>query len=333
MKFVCDRCQTKYSIADERVRGKVLKVKCKTCANVITVREARRPSAAGLPTLSAGTRTGTTAEERRASAHRHVGRDRRADAARALPAESGRRSVPGSRRVRAARAGGQATDHRAAGARRRRGRRRPVVHGARRRAHRSVHQAEAGRQAAAAREERGRSHLERAAGRMEAAGRRSRGRRGDVPPARAAAAAAAARGATPSHAAADSAPGRIDVGRAVARTAGPEAHRVTHAPHARPSVACRSRRGRAGLEAAAAGRRSSGAGRARRARDRRRSVVAARDTGAAAAHASARIRPTGRRRTASAARGTDRREAAAPTSCRCSTCRAARRPRPARRRA
>ena len=54
MKFVCDRCQTKYSIADDRVRGKVLKVKCKTCANVITVREARQPSVAGLPTLSSG---------------------------------------------------------------------------------------------------------------------------------------------------------------------------------------------------------------------------------------------------------------------------------------
>ncbi len=54
MKFVCDRCQTKYSIPDERVRGKVLKVKCKTCANVIVVREARRASAAGVPTLSAG---------------------------------------------------------------------------------------------------------------------------------------------------------------------------------------------------------------------------------------------------------------------------------------
>src|SRR5262252_1512473 len=53
MKFVCDRCQTKYSIADERVRGKVLKVKCKTCANVVTVREARRPSA-GVAPLSAG---------------------------------------------------------------------------------------------------------------------------------------------------------------------------------------------------------------------------------------------------------------------------------------
>src|SRR5436190_4669042 len=61
MKFVCDRCQTKYSIADERVRGKVLKVKCKTCANVITVREARRPSTAGEATLSARGRTGASA--------------------------------------------------------------------------------------------------------------------------------------------------------------------------------------------------------------------------------------------------------------------------------
>ena len=49
MKFVCDRCQTKYSIADEKVRGKVLKVRCKTCQNVITVREAgARPSVGSL---------------------------------------------------------------------------------------------------------------------------------------------------------------------------------------------------------------------------------------------------------------------------------------------
>src|SRR5436190_21613919 len=66
MKFVCDRCQTKYSIADERVRGKVLKVKCKTCANVITVREARRPSSAGMPTLSA---TAAAAGRPRSGAH------------------------------------------------------------------------------------------------------------------------------------------------------------------------------------------------------------------------------------------------------------------------
>ncbi|HEX4405327.1 MAG TPA: AgmX/PglI C-terminal domain-containing protein [Polyangia bacterium] len=49
MKFVCDRCQTKYSIADDKVRGKVLKVRCKTCQNVITVREAgAKPSVGGL---------------------------------------------------------------------------------------------------------------------------------------------------------------------------------------------------------------------------------------------------------------------------------------------
>ncbi|HVV52959.1 MAG TPA: zinc-ribbon domain-containing protein, partial [Polyangia bacterium] len=47
MKFVCDRCQTKYSIADEKVRGKILKVRCKSCSNIITVRdEAASASAA-----------------------------------------------------------------------------------------------------------------------------------------------------------------------------------------------------------------------------------------------------------------------------------------------
>jgi predicted Zn finger-like uncharacterized protein len=39
MKFLCDRCKTRYSIADERVRGKVLKIRCKSCSHVITVRE------------------------------------------------------------------------------------------------------------------------------------------------------------------------------------------------------------------------------------------------------------------------------------------------------
>ncbi|HEV7555434.1 MAG TPA: GYF domain-containing protein, partial [Kofleriaceae bacterium] len=39
MKFLCDRCKTRYSIGDDRVRGKILKIRCKNCANVITVRE------------------------------------------------------------------------------------------------------------------------------------------------------------------------------------------------------------------------------------------------------------------------------------------------------
>jgi predicted Zn finger-like uncharacterized protein len=39
MKFQCDRCKTRYSIADERVRGKILKIRCKNCEAVVTVRE------------------------------------------------------------------------------------------------------------------------------------------------------------------------------------------------------------------------------------------------------------------------------------------------------
>ncbi|MBA3393012.1 MAG: zinc-ribbon domain-containing protein [Deltaproteobacteria bacterium] len=39
MKFLCDRCKTRYSIGDDRVRGKILKIRCKNCNNVVTVRE------------------------------------------------------------------------------------------------------------------------------------------------------------------------------------------------------------------------------------------------------------------------------------------------------
>ncbi len=39
MKFQCDRCKTRYSIADDKVRGKVLKIRCKNCETVITIRE------------------------------------------------------------------------------------------------------------------------------------------------------------------------------------------------------------------------------------------------------------------------------------------------------
>jgi predicted Zn finger-like uncharacterized protein len=39
MKFQCDRCKTRYSIGEEKVRGKVLKIRCKNCSAVITVRE------------------------------------------------------------------------------------------------------------------------------------------------------------------------------------------------------------------------------------------------------------------------------------------------------
>jgi predicted Zn finger-like uncharacterized protein len=38
MKIVCDSCAAKYSIADEKVAGKVFKIRCKKCSAVIVVR-------------------------------------------------------------------------------------------------------------------------------------------------------------------------------------------------------------------------------------------------------------------------------------------------------
>ncbi len=38
MKIVCDNCATKYSIADDKVRGKVFKIRCKKCTHIIVVR-------------------------------------------------------------------------------------------------------------------------------------------------------------------------------------------------------------------------------------------------------------------------------------------------------
>jgi predicted Zn finger-like uncharacterized protein len=73
MKFVCDRCQTKYSIADEKVRGKILKVRCKACTNIITVREEgtgagaapiRRPSAPASPVGTSGAFPGSSSGTR-----------------------------------------------------------------------------------------------------------------------------------------------------------------------------------------------------------------------------------------------------------------------------
>lgn len=39
MRFACEQCQTKYSIPDERVRGKILKIRCKNCSCLISVSE------------------------------------------------------------------------------------------------------------------------------------------------------------------------------------------------------------------------------------------------------------------------------------------------------
>jgi predicted Zn finger-like uncharacterized protein len=43
MKIVCESCQAKYSIADEKVTGKVFKIRCKRCGEVIVVRGDQEP--------------------------------------------------------------------------------------------------------------------------------------------------------------------------------------------------------------------------------------------------------------------------------------------------
>jgi predicted Zn finger-like uncharacterized protein len=38
MRFVCEQCQTRYTIPDEKARGRALKVRCKKCNGVIVIR-------------------------------------------------------------------------------------------------------------------------------------------------------------------------------------------------------------------------------------------------------------------------------------------------------
>jgi predicted Zn finger-like uncharacterized protein len=56
MKIVCDSCGTKYSIADEKVRGKVFKIRCKKCSHIIVVRggETGGPEATAAPATEGG---------------------------------------------------------------------------------------------------------------------------------------------------------------------------------------------------------------------------------------------------------------------------------------
>jgi predicted Zn finger-like uncharacterized protein len=44
MRFSCKKCNAKYAIADEKIRGKVVKVRCKHCGQVMVVRGSERSS-------------------------------------------------------------------------------------------------------------------------------------------------------------------------------------------------------------------------------------------------------------------------------------------------
>lgn len=57
MKIVCDACAAKYSISDDKVQGKVFKIRCKKCQNIIVVRGgAQAAEAAPAPAFEKETR-------------------------------------------------------------------------------------------------------------------------------------------------------------------------------------------------------------------------------------------------------------------------------------
>lgn len=81
MKFLCDRCKTRYSIGDDRVRGKILKIRCKNCANVITVRE-------GMPDADAADSGGVNRPRTATQANPIIASSSPAPVATAAPAAS-----------------------------------------------------------------------------------------------------------------------------------------------------------------------------------------------------------------------------------------------------
>ena len=54
MKIICDSCGTKYSISDDKVRGKVFKIRCKKCSHIIVVRGGETQEEAAAPAAAEG---------------------------------------------------------------------------------------------------------------------------------------------------------------------------------------------------------------------------------------------------------------------------------------
>ena len=48
MQFVCNNCKAKYEIPAQRIKGRILKIRCRECGNVIEIRGDALPGAAGL---------------------------------------------------------------------------------------------------------------------------------------------------------------------------------------------------------------------------------------------------------------------------------------------
>lgn len=70
MKFLCDQCKAKYQIADEKVQGKTLRMKCRKCGHVIEIRASAEGTPASGETMQVGSLTEEAAAEAIAKAKR-----------------------------------------------------------------------------------------------------------------------------------------------------------------------------------------------------------------------------------------------------------------------
>ena len=59
MKFVCDRCGKRYATAEDPAAGKVYKLRCKACGNLMVVR-GQAGTSTGIPVISADEIAGAT---------------------------------------------------------------------------------------------------------------------------------------------------------------------------------------------------------------------------------------------------------------------------------
>ena len=100
MKFLCGSCRTKYQISDDKVRGKILTIRCKKCSAKILVRESLA--------VSGGTAVAPVAEDEAAS--RKTGSARPQTAARRPEARAESRTEPSAHSLSASatRTGGSA---------------------------------------------------------------------------------------------------------------------------------------------------------------------------------------------------------------------------------
>ena len=107
MKFQCDRCKTRYSIGEEKIRGKVLKIRCKNCSAVITVREGqsstgaegKEPAAAAKePTAAKG---GTSVGQDKSKAAKGGGKKKPARGKAAAAKSSGAKKPAAKKKAKA----------------------------------------------------------------------------------------------------------------------------------------------------------------------------------------------------------------------------------------